>query len=357
MKVLIVKASALGDVVHALPVLAWLKSADPAMEIDWLVEESFAPLLAGHPLLRQVHCIATRSWRRQGKLTVLREGLRIVSRLRRERYDVVLDLQGNSKSGLFTLLSGAPRRYGFDGKAVREWPNLLATNRRVSLSAVDHHISERSLAVARAAFPQGTEHLLAGPLPVSSGAAATVAAQLAGFALGGRRFAVLHYGTTWTTKLWSVENWRQLVRSLAAAGEPFPVLTWGSAEEKAAVEEIAAAAGEGRSLVWPRGTLPELVALLSRAAVVIGGDTGPVHIAAAVGTPTVSLFRVTDNTRNGPRGDRHIRLQAPLDCSPCLRKACERDGECGRSIAAVTVMQAVGRLLASTPTATPGARP
>ena len=152
MKVLIVKTSALGDVVHALPVLAWIKSADPAMEIDWLVEEGFAPLLDGHPLLRRVHRIATRSWRLKGWPAAAREGLRTIGLLRREEYDIVLDLQGNSKSGLFTLLSGAPLRYGFNGKAVREWPNLLATNRWVPLSAVDHHISERSLAIARAVF-------------------------------------------------------------------------------------------------------------------------------------------------------------------------------------------------------------
>jgi len=356
-KILIVKVSALGDVVHALPVLAWLKSADPDVQIDWLVEEGFAALLDGHPLLRRVHRIATKSWRQKGKLAAMRKAWEMTFTLRREQYDVVLDLQGNSKSGFFTLLSGARLRYGFAHDGVREWPNLLATNRQVALSPAQHHISDRTLAIARAAFPGGTDQCLAGPLPVTPGAAAKVADQLAGFDLIKRHFAVLHYGTTWQTKLWSVENWQQLVCLLADTGDVFPVLTWGSAEEKTVVDEIAQAAGSGRALVWPRGTLPELVALLSRAAVVVGGDTGPVHIAAAVGTPTVSLFRVTDNTRNGPRGDGHIRLQAPLDCSPCLLKECERDGECGRSITATSVMQAISRLLSSTPKATVSACP
>ena len=281
----------------------------------------------------------------------LRAALRTVGALRRERYDVVLDLQGNSKSAMFTLLSGAPRRYGFGRDGVREWPNLLATNRRVALTADDHHISERSLAIARAAFPKGSARIGAGPLPVLPAAAQRVAAQLAEHGLAGRRFAVLHYGTTWTTKLWPVARWQELVESLAAGDDPVPVLTWGSAEELAAVERIAGGAA-GRALVWPRGSLPELVALLARAAVVVGGDTGPIHIAAAVGTPTVSLYRVTDPHRNGPRGDRHIRLQAPLDCSPCLRKQCERDGECGLSIPAADVLQALQRVLAGN-----GARP
>jgi len=255
----------------------------------------------------------------------------------------VLDLQGNSKSGLFTRFCGAPRRYGFARDGVREWPNLLATSHRVALAGANHHISERSLAIARAAFPTGQEHVLAGPLPVTPAADQRVKALLAEAGLLDRRFAVLHYGTTWPTKLWAVEQWQALVQHLGAATGLVPVLTWGSAEEQAVVERIAAVSG-GRAVVWPRGTLPELAALLAGAAVVVGGDTGPIHIAAAVGTPTVSLYRVTDGERNGPRGEGHIRLQAPLECSPCLRKHCDRDGECSHSITAADVLAALRTL-------------
>jgi heptosyltransferase-1 len=343
MRVLVVKASALGDVVHALPVLAWLKNADPRMEIDWLVEESFATLLDGHPLLRRVHRIATRSWRRQGWRAAFRESLRVIRSLRGERYDVALDLQGNSKSGLFTLLSGAPRRYGFARDGVREWPNLLATNQRVKLSPADYHISERSLAVARAAFPAGESHLCAGPLPIPAETAGQIENRLAAFGVHGR-MVVLHYGTTWTTKLWPLASWQELVRRLGERGDLTPVLTWGSAEELAVVEQLRSAC-DNVAVVWPRGTLLELAALLARADLVVGGDTGPVHIAAAVGTPTVSFYRVTDARRNGPRGDRHICLQSPLECSPCLCKSCDRDQECGLSIPVSTVIAAVDQLL------------
>jgi heptosyltransferase-1 len=326
--------------------LAWLKSADPEMEIDWLVEEDFAQLLADHPMVRKVHTIATRSWRRQGRMAAVRESCQTIGHLRKEQYDVVLDLQGNSKSGLFTRLSGAPRRYGFARDGVREWPNLLATNCRVELTAAEYHISERSLAIARAAFPQGHQHLLAGPLPVRPEAAARVAAQLVEAGLNGRRFAVLHYGTTWPTKLWAVENWQELVRRLISESELALVLTWGNAEERKVVESIAAA-GDRPTTIWPRGPLAELVALLARASVVVGGDTGPIHIAAAVGTPTVSLFRVTDGERNSPRGNRHIHLQTPFACAPCLLKKCDRDGECGRSIPVAEVMTAMTAILSA----------
>jgi len=339
MKVLIVKVSALGDVVHALPVLAYLKSVDPRMAIDWLVEESFASLLDGHPLLRQVIRLRTKAWRRQGAGQGARQALTVGAVLRREGYDVVLDLQGNSKSGLFTLLTRAPLRFGFDRTGTREWPNRLATNRKVNLDADAFHITDRSLAVAQAAFPGGGERPLAGPLTADQGATERVEALLRERGLNGQPVIVFHYGTTWQTKLWALENWQLLTARLCETGVQ-PLLTWGNDAELAAAEAIRAASG-GRALIWPRGTLPELVALLQCADLVVGGDTGPIHIAAAVGTPTVSLFRVTDARRNGPRGDSHLCLQTPLDCSPCLRKYCERDRECAASITVDVVLAAI----------------
>jgi len=344
MKVLIVKVSALGDIVHALPVLAFLKSADPGITIDWLVEEPFAPLLDGHPLLRNVVKLRTRAWRKSGSATVAGEIWQIVRELRRERYDVVLDLQGNSKSGFFTLLSGAPRRFGFASAAVREWPNLLATNRRVPIGPGEQHISDRSLTIAAAAFPAGTQRLPAGPLPVAEASAAKVERMLRERGIAGRKLIVVHYGTTWATKLWPIECWQRLAASLVQDDRLRLLLTWGGDEEKAAAESICSAT-RGKAMVWPRGTLADLVALMQAADLVVGGDTGPVHIAAAVGTPTVSLFRVTDGNRNGPRGPRHVRLQSPLDCSPCLRKTCPRDAECGSSISVESVREAVAGLL------------
>lgn len=344
MRVLIVKISALGDVIHALPTLAWLKSIDPTIEVDWLVEEGFATLLEGHPLLNRVHRLGLKRWRRQGWLATLKGLQHTITDLRRENYDLVLDLQGNSKSGLFTLLSGAVGRYGFARDGVREWPNLLATNHKVPLVADSHHVSDRSLAVARAAFPGEGQAPLAGPMHVSPQAAAAVQNQLVAFEIDQQPLLVLQYGTTWTTKLWPLDSWQQLVATLCDENGLRPVLIWGNDSEHEACRAICQAS-KGRALVWPRGTLPELVALLHRADLVVGGDTGPIHIAAAVGTPTVSLFRVTDATRNGPRGDEHIRLQAPIDCSPCLQKSCLRDDECGHSIGVEAVLEGIRNLL------------
>ncbi len=137
MKVLIVKVSALGDVIHTLAVLAYLHSACSDVEIDWLVEEGFSSVLDGHPLIRQVIPLQTKRWRRLSPFSMLRELWHFSGQLRQRRYDLVFDLQGNSKSGLFTFISRGRDKYGFDRHQVREWPNLLATRHHIALSDSD----------------------------------------------------------------------------------------------------------------------------------------------------------------------------------------------------------------------------
>ena len=340
MKVLIVKTSALGDVVHALPVLAWIKSADPAAQIDWLVEKPFASLLEGQPLIRRVLQVDTKQWRKGGLIASVRGLTSLATEIRREAYDVALDLQGNSKSGLLTMLSGARRRYGFARDGVREWPALLATHVKVTLTDRDYHVSERSLAVARAAFPGGNTAPLAGPLIVGSEEQRKLEGLLSQRGLGTRPLVVCHYGTTWVTKLWALENWCSLVQQLTGGNDIDVLLTWGNEEEKSAAEAIAAASAE-----QARGTLKDLVALLERADLAIGCDTGPIHIAAAVGTPTVSIYRVTDAYRNGPKGDNHLLLQVPMACAVCMRKQCSMDVECAASITVDEVAEAAMKLL------------
>jgi heptosyltransferase-1 len=255
----------------------------------------------------------------------------------------VLDLQGNSKSGFFTRFAAAPKRFGFDRNGVREWPNLLATTHRVGLSADDHHVSRRVLAIARAALPGGSDERWAGPLHVNAAAAGLVAKQLKGLGVapqGPYPLVVLHCGTTWPTKLWRLAFWQELALRLIIALDARVLLTWGNEKEKKAAASIAAAAGR-QALVWPKRPLPELMALLASMDLVVGCDTGPVHIAAALGTPTVSIYRATDARRNAPRGTLHRCLQVPLDCAACLRKHCNQDLQCSQAVSVERVFSAV----------------
>ena len=156
---------------------------------------------------------------------------------------------------------------------------------------------------------------------------------------------LLHHGTTWETKLWHSEGWVDLGKKLL---ELYPdatiLLSWSGEKEHEGAKEIAAGIGR-QARVLPRLTLKGFAALLKKVDLMVGGDTGPVHIAAAVGAPTVSLYRATDGQRNAPRGEQHRVVQSPLSCSKCLRKSCDRDRECRMSITAEAVIDACREVL------------
>lgn len=343
MKVLMIKVSALGDIIHALPVAAYLKSCPEVTELHWLLEEPFAAFLTGQTLIDKIQLVSTKKWRRQGITTSLKEVLATIKRLRREKYDLVLDLQGNSKSGMFARFTGAPLRFGFDAQGVREWPNLLASNRKITPEKSARHIIDKNLSLAASAFPTGPPPPLQGPLQAAPRYLKQVKQKLSALREKQETLVVFHYGTTWETKLWSVESWIELAQLLWKTRKISPLLTWGNEEELETVTKIAAACPQ--LIIWPRGNLEELLALLSIADLVVGGDTGPIHIAAALGTSTISFYRATDHRRNGPRGNQHICIQAAMDCSPCLLKTCPQDEECRRRIPPEKIFAAIHKLL------------
>ena len=345
MRVLIVKVSALGDVVHALPVLDYLHQVAPEVEIDWVVEEANREILEGHPLLRKVHLVKTRAWRRDPfSVNTCREISKVKRELVESRYDITFDLQGNFKSGLITWLSGSDRRYGFDREDVRESLNLIFTNNQVPLRRQDSHVSARALRVVSIPFGRDyTGMRLTSDIFTSPEDDATAEAFLSTLSDG--LVFLFHYGTTWVTKLWSEDGWTELGKLVLSRFPDATILfSWGNGEEHGAVERIAAAI-RGNIRILPRMTLKGLCAFLKKIDLVVGGDTGPVHIAAAVGTPTVSFYRATDAKRNGPKGVNHFHVQSPLQCRACLRKECDRDRQCRESITAENIMNGIENLL------------
>lgn len=347
MKVLIVKTSALGDIIHALPVLEYIHAAMPEVELGWVVEEHCSELLEGHPLLAHLHVIRSRSWRRSPFSKTTRRGTaEVVAAIRSVRYDCVLDIQGNLKSGLVGLLSGVGRRIGLPPSLLQERINTMFTTEKAPYSVADDHATLRCLSVAKvlcgAAYHGRPLH---SDIFVSPEAEALVAGHLRLLKPG--RKVLFHAGTTWQTKFWSPEGWQQLGRAVC---ERYPdvtiMLSWGNQAEQRAAEQIAAGIGE-RAVVAEQYGLKPFVALLKRMSLVVGGDTGPVHLAAAVGTPTVSLYRASDGSASGPRGDDHVLVQSPLPCSKCFRTSCWRDTECRASISVASMLAGVVRLLGS----------
>lgn len=237
-------------------------------------------------------------------------------------------------------------RYGFDRNGVREAPNLLFTNRKVAVEPEDRHITQKLLRIVSAPFGGTFDLSVLRPEIVATDAQTRHAEQVVeAFFPGATPLVVVHAGTTWRTKRMDPVFWAEALRALR---DRFPrmgaLLSWGSEEERREAEEIRERAGNGVHLL-PRLSLRELAAVYRRCGFLMSPDTGPLHVAAAAGAKTVSVFRVTDGNRNAPFGPGHRFLQAPMPCTACLRKRCARDAECRASIRPVDAAAAMIALI------------
>jgi heptosyltransferase-1 len=344
LRILIIKTSSLGDIIHALPVLEYLRQAEPSATIDWVVDEAFADLLSGNPLIDRLLLVAFRRWKKKPfARQTWQEVMGFVKELRQQRYDLIFDLQGNLKSALLCFLSPSDRKIGFSREHLQEKLNALFTTEQVAFKPNDRNAVQRYLRITSAPFSLNPELAQIQTDIVTSAEDNSVAAK----ALEGTAHPLIlfHTGTTWQTKLWHEEGWQRLGQELL---ERYPKATiafsWGNTDEKERAARLAEKLGR-QALLLPQLTLKQFAALLKRCDLVIGGDTGPVHLAAAVGTSTVSFYRSTDGSRNGPYGSKHIVVQSPLPCAICMRKQCERDEECRRSISVEAIMYAAHTII------------
>jgi ADP-heptose:LPS heptosyltransferase len=330
MKALLVRLSSIGDVVHTLPALAALHRH--GWEADWLVEPPSRVLLEGNPLLARVLAAPPRKAFGWGK------ALATVRTLRARRYTVALDFQGLWKSAAWARLSGARRVVGWERGSRREPASVLLIGEPVERRG-GGHVIDKNLALLR---PLGIEAvgLREFPLPLCAEAVARVDASLAG--LGDDGLVLLNPGGGWASKLWPAERFGELAKGLCALGLR-PLVSWGPGEEGLADRVVAASAG---AAVRSFGTtLLDFVEIARRARLVIAADTGPLHLACAVGTPVVALFGPTDPARNGPfaRGDVVIRKMPA--CAPCYSRTCVRHAGIMDGIEVAEVLAAAERRL------------
>jgi lipopolysaccharide heptosyltransferase I len=315
-RIVLVKLSSLGDVVHALPLAHALRHRVPGAELTWVVERREEAILTANPDVDHVVPVDTRLWRREfrrpgGAGAVVAKVRGLVRRLAAGRFDVAVDVQGNLKSGLITALTRAPLRVGFALRDCREGFNALFTTRRVGLPPGPVHVVEENLAVLGLL---GVRRDAVGtpvfPIPVDPAAEGVVARFLEKEGVRPEtRLLALNAGAGREGKRWAVDAYRRLGETLGRRLAVRPVLCWGPGEE-ALARAIAGGMAEA-PLVPPATSILEMVALLRRAALVVGGDTGPIHIAAALGVPTVGLYGPTDARRNGPYGPRVATVQSP----------------------------------------------
>lgn len=346
-RILIIKPSSLGDVVHALPFLRALRRHLPDHHLAWLAEEETAGLLEGHPDLDEVLVSGRRRWARQPFWAgTAREVWRFARRLRAGRYDLVIDLQGLLKSAALTLLSGAPVRVGLS--TGREGSRWALTH--VVPATLEVHAVERYLAVAEAlGVPPGPREFV---LPAGQTEEAWVDEGLAGW---GRPLVVLHAAARWSSKRWEPERFARVADALAT-GLGATILLTGGASDGPLARAIASRMRAVPVDLTGRTDLRHLVALLRRADLMVTVDSGPMHIAAALGTPLIALFGPTDPRQTGPyvpregeggRGGRPVVLQHPVPCGPCLRRTCPLPEErlCMRLLEADEVVEAAFALL------------
>jgi lipopolysaccharide heptosyltransferase I len=282
---LVVRLTALGDILHTVPAVAALRAAHPRAKIDWVVERKWAPVLEGSPAIDEVIPFDRRSiW----------NIVDCVERLRANRYDCAIDFQGLYKSSILAALSRAPRRIGFERAWAREEGAAMFYTERVTPAG--RHVSELNYSLAERAGalrPAAPDY----PLRVPAGGAASVRARLHDLGVTGD-YVVVGPAASWRAKCWPPERFGALCRELEARGGARVVLIQGPGE-KAVVDEVLRAAAPVRPAVLAP-TIEELMGLLTHARYVVAVDSGPLHLAAALGTPVVGLYGPTDPARNGP---------------------------------------------------------
>ncbi len=297
MRILIVRLGAFGDIVHTLPLAADLHAAGHL--VHWLCEDRWSCLLEGSPVITGIHRLQRRKLRTAPLIERVSLFRSLIREVRGRAYDLVIDAQGLAKSGLLAALSGAGRRLAHGPPRGREL-SWLGSDLRVVSTAVHVIDQQRDLAGPLSLPPSGPWRF---PLPAWSRERAWAAAWLVEQGL--RRPWMLNVGAGWPTKVWPEE--RLVACAKACTPRPF-LLLWGSPAEREVATRIAAASG---AALAPDTSIAQLAGLLDQAGVLISGDTGPLHLARALGTPAVGLFGPVPRERNGPRGDCWVNLQAP----------------------------------------------
>lgn len=340
MNILIVKLSAIGDVLHTLPSLAALRNLYPDAHITWVVEETAADLLKSHPLLNRVIISRRKSWIKDlqhGRLRkFVREVRLFVKELRHLPYDLVIDFHGLLKSSLIVLISGGRRKLGYD--SLQELSGIFL-NEKIS-EDMSKHAVDRYLDFARhlGADANKIEFIL----PLNENTEKKALCFFEKYGLEKNKFIAINPFALWETKLWDNENFARLADLII---DKFPVKVVFTGSEKEALKKITDRMSSSAAInLAGETTLIDLAHLYRRALMVISTDSGPMHLAAALGTRVIALFGPTDSTRTGPYGQDHKIIRADLPCSPCFLKKCSTK-KCMSDILPTQVLAAVDKFL------------
>lgn len=342
MNILIVKLSAIGDVVHTLPSLAALRRLYPDAHITWVVEEASADLITGHPHLDRVLVSRRKRWirelgtpRKAGR--AFQEIKAFLKALRDRPYDLVIDFHGLFKSALMVLLSGGRRKLGYD--SMQELSGLFL-NEKIPEDMGKHAVDRYLDFLRYLKAPETPPEFL---IPVSEENKKKVEELLEKSGLDrGERFVAVSPMALWETKLWEDEKFAKLCDRITGELGVKVVLT--GSEEAGMNRRIQSRMTKPAVNLGGKTTLRELAWLCRLSSLLVTTDSGPMHIAAAVGTPVIALFGPTSPARTGPYGDGHVVICREMACSPCFLKKCETR-QCMRDISVDEVFDAAKNLL------------
>jgi len=365
-KILLIKLSAVGDVVHTIPVLNKLRRRYPLAQLDWLVTPAIAELLRHHPAITNIIEFEREAWSKPWRLEPFASYLRLASRLRAAAYDLVVDMHGQFRTAALTLATGAPARIGFDRPRAGVWDasprkfpeqarkhawqgaregSWLAYTNHIPVPTLDLHAVDRYLNVGPILGLDREPADFSFPIPQS--AVSQVETLLAQHGANRAEIVIMAPGTIWETKQWGSEKFAQVAAHFLSKG--LAVILIGSQRERVVCEEVAALSPGAIDLAG-RTALSELAALIRRSAISVTNDSGPMHLAVALDRPVVSIFGPTDPVWIGPYRRANAVLHADLECSPCyLRrlKHCRHGHACMHNVSAPAVIERAERILSA----------
>lgn len=364
-RILLIKLSAVGDVVQTMPVLNKLRARYPTARLDWLTVPAIAELLRPNAKISNVITFARDEWRQPWRLEPYASAARLAVQLRAARYDLVLDLQGQFRSGVIARVTGAPVRIGFGRPRPQLWETSarklpeearkhawqgaregawLAYSHVIRLPTLDMHAVDRYLGIVPMLGLDDGPADFAFPLPPAADGRAD--ALLRRHGITGGDLVVMAPSANWETKRWNGEKFAAVARHFIERGSAVALV--GAGNEREACAAVAALAPGAKNLAGET-TLTELAALIRRARLCVTNDSGPMHLAVALGRPVVSVFGPTDEIWAGPYRRPEAVVRTPLACAPCyLRKLerCPNGHACMHDVPASAVIERAEQILA-----------
>ncbi len=321
MRILMIKTSALGDIIHAFPVLSYIKQFYPQAKIDWVVEKPLAELVRAHPLVDRVLCVQTKKWRSSSlKKMTWQEIKWFYQQLCQYSYDVVLDLQGNIKSGVLTALAKSRLKVGFGYSTVSEWPNMLATHKRYN-PPQGENIREDYLFLAQSTFDNFSPIInpkVEFKLTVEEKGQLQMILEKLQHMHGLK--ALICPGANWSNKQLSQKTWENFLNCFSEQWNVHFLLIWGNQAEKDLVDKLSAKISQ--SVVIHKLSLATLQNLMTHVDLIIAMDSLPLHLAGTTATPTYSVFGASSAHKYKPVGVSHQAFQGSCPYGKNFDKRC-----------------------------------